>query len=1692
MSSAVTAEHAALRGAWSGNAAGEYTATYTAREAGTDLKASLLLSGWRSAQTAVYAITAGTVATDTSTIHTDKAGYASGESMTVTVVLKDAAGNPVAGQAALLATAVSVAHADLSGSWSDKGEGSYGATYTAKTAGTNLQATLTLNGASATPATYSINAGAVAAGNSAIAIDRQAYISGSDMTVTVSLKDAAGNPVSGQAGSLGDKVAVPNAIMKPGADWTETPAGSGIYIARYVAGAVSTHQTATLRLGGETRPSGTYAITAGTVTTATLAADKATYVAGSSLILTVTLKDAQGNPAPGQAGTLTAETVKAANAELKGSWAETGTAGTYSATYTAKTAGTGLKANLKLGSVTAATPAPYAITAGAVTTATLTADNTTYVAGSPLILTVTLKDAQGNPAPGQAGTLTAETVKAANAELKGSWAETGTAGTYSATYSAKTAGTGLKANLKLGSVTAATPTPYAITAGTVTAATLTADNTTYVAGNPLILTVTLKDAQGNPAPGQAGTLTAETVKAANAELKGTWTETTPGTYSATYTANKAGSNLKASLTLGSTTAASGTYAITAGTVTAATLTADKATYVAGGAITLTVELKDAQGNLVPNQAGTLTAETVKAANAELKGSWTETGTAGTYSATYTAKTAGTGLKANLKLGSVTAATPTPYAITAGTVTAATLTADNTTYVAGNPLILTVTLKDAQGNPAPGQAGTLTAEAVKAANAELKGSWAETGTAGTYSATYTAKTAGTGLKANLKLGSVTAATPTPYAITAGAVTTATLTADNTTYVAGSPLILTVTLKDAQGNPAPGQAGTLTAETVKAANAELKGSWAETGTAGTYSATYTAKTAGTGLKANLKLGSVTAATPTPYAITAGTVTAATLTADNTTYVAGNPLILTVTLKDAQGNPAPGQAGTLTAETVKAANAELKGTWAEAGTAGTYSATYTAKTAGTGLKASLKLGSTTAASGTYAITAGTVTTATLTADNTTYVAGNPLILTVTLKDAQGNPAPGQAGTLTAETVKAANAELKGSWTETTPGTYSATYTAKTAGTGLKANLTLGSVTAATPTPYAITAGTVTAATLTADKATYVAGSPLILTVTLKDAQGNPAPGQAGTLTAETVKAANAELKGTWAEAGTAGTYSATYTAKTAGTGLKASLKLGSTTAASGTYAITAGTVTAATLTADKATYVAGGAITLTVELKDAQGNLVPNQAGTLTAETVKAANAELKGTWAEAGTAGTYSATYTANKAGSNLKASLKLGSVTAATPTPYAITAGTVTTATLAADKATYVAGSPLILTVTLKDAQGNPAPGQAGTLTAETVKAANAELKGTWAEAGTAGTYSATYTAKTAGTGLKASLKLGSTTAASGTYAITAGTVTAATLTADKATYVAGGAITLTVELKDAQGNLVPNQAGTLTAETVKAANAELKGTWAEAGTAGTYSATYTANKAGSNLKASLKLGSVTAATPTPYAITAGTVTTATLAADKATYVAGSPLILTVTLKDAQGNPAPGQAGTLTAETVKAANAELKGTWAEAGTAGTYSATYTAKTAGTGLKASLKLGSTTAASGTYAITAGTVTAATLTADKATYVAGGAITLTVELKDAQGNLVPNQAGTLTAETVKAANAELKGTWTETTPGTYSATYTAKTAGTGLKANLTLGSVTAATPTPYAITAGAAVTATSEIKVGVTASCPAVTWW
>ncbi|HDT0662180.1 TPA: hypothetical protein QIB60_004895, partial [Enterobacter cloacae subsp. dissolvens] len=91
-----------------------------------------------------------------------------------------------------------------------------------------------------------------------------------------------------------------------------------------------------------------YAITATTPDQAksAIAVDKATYVSGTDMTVTVTLKDAQGNAVTGATSSLTPEAVTVPDATLRsGSWKDNGN-GTYTAVYTATTVGADLKATM--------------------------------------------------------------------------------------------------------------------------------------------------------------------------------------------------------------------------------------------------------------------------------------------------------------------------------------------------------------------------------------------------------------------------------------------------------------------------------------------------------------------------------------------------------------------------------------------------------------------------------------------------------------------------------------------------------------------------------------------------------------------------------------------------------------------------------------------------------------------------------------------------------------------------------------------------------------------------------------------------------------------------------------------------------------------------------------------------------------------------------------------------------------------------------------------------------------------------------------------------------------------------------------------------------------------------------------------------------------------------------------------------
>ncbi|MCK8148097.1 inverse autotransporter beta domain-containing protein [Citrobacter sedlakii] len=182
----------------------------------------------------------------------------------------------------------------------------------------------------------------------------------------------------------------------------------------------------------------------------------------------------------------------------------------------------------------------------------------------------------------------------------------------------------------------------------------------------------------------------------------------------------------------------------------------------------------------------------------------------------------------------------------------------------------------------------------------------------------------------------------------------------------------------------------------------------------------------------------------------------------------------------------------------------------------------------------------------------------DKDSYVSGDDMLITVTLKDAQGKAVTGASASLTADTVTVQNATLKtgSSWKDNNDGTYTTTYTATTAGTGLKAALKLtGWSGVAESETYVINAQAPdqSQSLIVRDKDSYVSGDDMLITVTLKDAQGKAVTGATASLTTDTVTVQNATLKtgSSWKD-NNDGTYTTTYTATTAGTGLKAALKL------------------------------------------------------------------------------------------------------------------------------------------------------------------------------------------------------------------------------------------------------------------------------------------------------------------------------------------------------------------------------------------------------------------------------------------------------------------------------------------------------------------------------------------------------------
>ncbi|HDD8699327.1 TPA: inverse autotransporter adhesin EaeX/Air [Escherichia coli] len=500
----------------------------------------------------------------TSTVETNKSNYTVGETITITVTLRDAFDNLVTGAASQLAanSVLTVDGTDPSetGSWVESG-GVYTTTRMATIAGTDQHANLQLQTWSdgVTSDRYDIQSGSPAQATSTIATDKNAYTAGETITVAVTLKDAHGNLVEGGESLLsGDNVTVEGAVRS--GEWSET---AGVYTATWSAQMAgdSHHATLTLPEWGNSKQSESYSIHSGAPVQANSAirTDKSAYIAGEPLTVTVTLRDEFGNPALG----LTSEVIESYidNFAVGGAtsdsmqWVEQNN-GEYTIVWTAWVAEENLVASLKLKTwATEIKSSLYGIQPGAAakTQSTIVADKTIYIAGDSITVTVVLKDAQDNFITDGVVQLNEENVQVRNADpIQGNnWVYNGN-GIYQRQYMAHFAEANLNAQLKMSGWSDANySNSYMIKPGEVSMlrSQLRIREVLVVAGADIPVSVLLSDEFGNPVNDGLELLTEDAVYLQNVEKKegAKWVSVGEGRYERTYRAYKEGENLNSYL-----------------------------------------------------------------------------------------------------------------------------------------------------------------------------------------------------------------------------------------------------------------------------------------------------------------------------------------------------------------------------------------------------------------------------------------------------------------------------------------------------------------------------------------------------------------------------------------------------------------------------------------------------------------------------------------------------------------------------------------------------------------------------------------------------------------------------------------------------------------------------------------------------------------------------------------------------------------------------------------------------------------------------------------------------------------------------------------------------------------------------------------------------------------------------------------
>jgi hypothetical protein len=312
----------------------------------------------------------------------------------------------------------------------------------------------------------------------------------------------------------------------------------------------------------------------------------------------------------------------------------------------------------------------------------------------------------------------------------------------------------------------------------------------------------------------------------------------------------------------SATPAADQFTYSGATISGTNSTASFATpaVASGSTDVLTIAVKDTTGAAVSgltNGAFNLTLS--GGTSAGTFGAVTETATAGTYTATFTATSAGTASTVTVNVAGVNLTTQPTVTVNSGPVSAGNSTAGFATLIvsSGSTDTLTIVVKDSFGNSIGGLNNSAFGFSLSGGTSTGSfGAVTQTATAGMYTALFTGTTAGTVTTLTITVGGVALTTqPTIRVIPVVSSGNSTAAFAKPTVALGKTDTLTIVVKDTQGNVISGLTNSAFGLALSGGTSSgTFGPVTETATNGTYTATFTGTVKGTVSTLTVTVGGV----------------------------------------------------------------------------------------------------------------------------------------------------------------------------------------------------------------------------------------------------------------------------------------------------------------------------------------------------------------------------------------------------------------------------------------------------------------------------------------------------------------------------------------------------------------------------------------------------------------------------------------------------------------------------------------------------------------------------------------------------------------------------------------------------------------------------------------------------------------------